>query len=80
MALQAGISIPSIPGKIGIFEYICVLSLVAFKVDPARAFSYGILLHAIVLLPTTILGLIFFWRLGLKRPETSLLEISEAEL
>lgn len=63
--LQAGISIPSVPGKIGIFEYMSVLGLSVFGVAQAQALSFGIVLHAIVLLPTTLLGLIFFLFLGL---------------
>jgi glycosyltransferase 2 family protein len=67
VALQAGISIPSIPGKIGIFEYICVLALAVFRIDPSIALSYGILLHAVVYLPMLLAGLISFWLLGLGR-------------
>lgn len=54
--LQAGLTIPSIPGRIGLFEYLCVLALGVFGVEQAVAFSYGILLHMIVLLPTTIIA------------------------
>jgi len=69
IALQAGISIPSAPGRFGIFEYICVLALGVFGIDQATAFSYGILLHAIVLLPATILGLFFFATSGTSRAD-----------
>jgi uncharacterized protein (TIRG00374 family) len=65
MVLQAGISIPSVPGKIGIFEYSCVLALAVYGIGQANALSYGIVLHTIVLFPTTLLGLLFFWMLGL---------------
>jgi uncharacterized protein (TIRG00374 family) len=69
VALQAGISIPSVPGRFGIFEYICVLALGVYGIDQATAFSYGILLHAIVMLPTTVLGLVFFATSGLSRED-----------
>jgi hypothetical protein len=65
VALQAGISIPSIPGRIGLFEYICVLALMVFGIDREVALSFGLLLHAIVLVPTTLAGMISFWILGL---------------
>ena len=71
IALQAGISIPSVPGRFGIFEYICVLALGVYGIDQATAFSYGILLHAIVMLPTTLLGLLFFASSGLSREDIS---------
>ena len=69
LALQAGISIPAVPGRIGIFEYLCVLSLGFFGVGRAQAFGYGILLHAIVSLPTNLIGLLAFWFLGMAGQE-----------
>jgi hypothetical protein len=65
VALQAGISLPSIPGRIGLFEYICVLTLMVFGIDQEVALSFGLLLHAIVLIPTTFAGMVSFWILGL---------------
>ena len=65
VGLQAGISLITIPGTIGVFEYICVLALTFFGVEPSLAFSYGLLLHAIVLLPPLLGGMISFWALGL---------------
>jgi hypothetical protein len=65
VVLQAGLSLPSIPGNIGVFEYGCYMALSLFGIARATGLSYGILLHAIVLLPTTLLGLFFFWMLGL---------------
>ncbi len=60
VALQIGITLPSIPGRIGIFEYICILCLSIFQLPQSEALGFGILLHMIVLLPTTLLGLLFF--------------------
>jgi glycosyltransferase 2 family protein len=57
---QAGISFPSLPGKIGVFELACILALGVFGVDRAIALSYGILLHTVVLVPILISGLISF--------------------
>ena len=67
IALQAGISLPSIPGRFGIFEYICVLALGSFGVAQPLALSYGLLLHFVVLVPTTVLGGVFFIGLGRER-------------
>jgi uncharacterized protein (TIRG00374 family) len=80
IALQAGISIPSVPGRFGIFEYICVLALGVYGIDQATAFSYGILLHAIVMLPTTLLGLLFFASSGLSREDISVRAAPPIEL
>jgi hypothetical protein len=61
IALQAGISIPSIPGRIGVFEYLCVLTLGIFGIGQTIALSYGILLHAIIFLPVILPGIFFYW-------------------
>jgi uncharacterized protein (TIRG00374 family) len=65
VGLQAGISLPAIPGTIGLFEYICILALSVFGIEQSLAFSYGVLLHSIILIPTTLAGTISFWVLGL---------------
>lgn len=69
IVLQLSISLPSIPGRIGVFEYLCVLSLAVFGIAQAPAFSYGILLHVVSLLPTTTLGLLFLGWYGLSAKE-----------
>jgi len=64
--LQAGISLPAAPGKFGIFEYACMLALAIFGISEEVSFSYGLLLHAIVLAPVIISGLFSLWLLGFK--------------
>ena len=56
VSLIAGIVLPSIPGRIGIIEYICILALTVFGIPQAPALTYGILLHAVVFLPGLVLG------------------------
>jgi uncharacterized protein (TIRG00374 family) len=70
VALQAGISIPSIPGRIGIFQYICILALGVFGVDQTMALSYSILLHSVALLSVLFAGLVCAWVLGIMKPAT----------
>ena len=65
VGLQAGISLPAVPGAIGLFEFICVLALSVFGVDQSLALSYGLLLHALIFIPSILGGLISFWALGL---------------
>lgn len=64
IVLQAGISIPSVPGRIGVFEYLCILALSVFAIDSTIALSFGLLLHAIVFIPPTIAGVLFLWGSG----------------
>jgi len=63
--LQAGITIPSVPGRVGVFEAICLVALGMFAVEQATALSFGILLHGVVLMPTLLIGIISSWILGL---------------
>lgn len=78
VVLQAGIAIPSVPGKIGVFQYLCILALGVFGVDRGLALSYGVLLHAIVFLPVTILGVALLWASGLTVRGSAALKVSEA--
>jgi len=56
---QAGSVPPSLPGKIGIFNYLTVVGLGTFGVDRGTALGYSILLYAVALLPKVILGAAF---------------------
>lgn len=69
IALQIGISAPSLPGRVGIFEYACILALQAYGVDATTALSYGVLLHLVVYTPVLALGLPAFWHLSARRKE-----------
>jgi uncharacterized membrane protein YbhN (UPF0104 family) len=64
IVLQAGISVPSVPGRIGLFQYLCILTLGLFGVSQSESLSYGILLQAIVFLPTTLLSMAGLWLFG----------------
>jgi uncharacterized protein (TIRG00374 family) len=59
LAVQAGNIPPSIPGKLGIFEYAVVLALSVFGVSKGIALSYGIMLHIVAFLPKIILGMVY---------------------
>ncbi len=64
--LHVGVMLPSSPGKLGVFHYICVLALSVFAVSKERALGYALVLHLVVYLPVIILGMVFLWRAGLK--------------
>ncbi|MBK7202134.1 hypothetical protein [Candidatus Amarolinea dominans] len=42
--LQAGVSVPSSPGKVGIFQYLCQLTLAWFGIAAVQGFAVGVLL------------------------------------
>ncbi len=49
--------IPSTPGYVGTFHYLCQAALMMFGVPAAEALSFAIVAHALGLLPVTLLGL-----------------------
>ncbi len=59
LAIQVANMPPSIPGKIGVFEYAVILALSLFAISKTQALSYGIMLHLVAYLPKILLGLIF---------------------
>jgi uncharacterized protein (TIRG00374 family) len=69
IVLQVSITLPSVPGNIGLFEALCVLALGVYGVSQTSGLAYGIVLHSIIMVPTTLLGVLFLWMLGFgKRP------------
>lgn len=78
--LNIGIIVPSSPGRIGVFHYLCVLTLGLYGVDAALALAYGILLHALVYLPIFILGAYFLWRENYDLSRLAALTSSDTEL
>lgn len=75
--LNIGIIVPSSPGRLGVFHYLCVLTLGLYGVDAALALAYGIVLHALVYLPIFIVGAYFLWRENLDL--TRLAELASSE-
>lgn len=65
LILQVGNIPPSVPGKIGIFEYAVILALSVFSVGRSQALSYGLVLHVVAFLPKIVLGLIFMAQLDI---------------
>ena len=57
-----GMTVPSSPGYIGVWEYIIVLGLSLFGVDKSRALSYALVLHFSVYITTTLMGVFSLWR------------------
>ncbi len=58
IVLQVGVAVPSLPGRIGVFEGLCVVVLAVFGVPYDVAFSYGLILHLTVFIPPIALAAI----------------------
>jgi uncharacterized protein (TIRG00374 family) len=69
LVIQVGIAAPSSPGKLGVFQYLCILALSVFDVERSVGLTYGFVLQGIVFLPPIIWGAWFVgWQsLGLRR-------------
>jgi len=74
LVLMVGMAPPSVPGKIGIFEYAVILTLSTFNIDKSLALSYGLMLHLVAYLPKIILGFIYMgsYHISIKKAETEI--------
>jgi hypothetical protein len=57
--LQAGVAVPSTPGKLGVFQYLAVLGLSMFDVGGAPALAFGLVLHLLIFLPPAAMTALF---------------------
>jgi uncharacterized protein (TIRG00374 family) len=62
VVLQLGTAIPSSPGRIGVFQYLVILSLSIFILDKNLALGYSVLLYLVVYVPLAIIGIYCLWR------------------
>jgi len=62
ITVNLGIMIPSAPGYVGTFEFFCMSVLALFSIEKNIALSFAIVLHAILFIPITILGMIYFYK------------------
>ncbi len=78
IVLYVGVSLPSLPASIALFEYLCVLALGVFGVGESAALSFGILLHGLILLPSLV-GLVLFWGSGLALSQVAALPARDTQ-
>ena len=62
VVLQIGTSVPSSPGRIGVFQYLVILTLSIFAVDRNLALGYSVILYLAVYAPMLIIGCYCLWR------------------
>jgi uncharacterized protein (TIRG00374 family) len=61
VVLMAGAILPTSPLQLGVFHYLCVITLSLFGVSQTVALSYALLLHLVVYLPIVIGGVLGIW-------------------
>lgn len=62
IVLQVGARVPALPSGVGVFHYLVVLTLSPFLVDRDLAVSYALVLHAMIFLIPSLLGVFCLWR------------------
>ena len=62
--LQLGVAVPSSPGRIGVYHYLCIQALAIFAIGDATAVSYAIVLHLVSVVVPIVLGATLAWQLG----------------
>ena len=50
--------IPSTPGYVGTFHYLCQVALVIFGVSPSEALSFAVIVHLVGVVPVSVAGLV----------------------
>ena len=79
-----GIMIPSSPGNVGTMQFFCVKALSLYAIAKDQALAYSLVLHAEMLIPITVLGVIFLMHMGMslksiRISRKSIEEMSESE-
>jgi uncharacterized protein (TIRG00374 family) len=61
VVLMAGAILPTSPLQLGVFHYLCMITLSLFGVSQTVALSYALLLHLVVYLPIVVGGVLGIW-------------------
>lgn len=63
-----GMALPSSPGYVGVFDYLCVVTLAPFGVEPTAALAFALAVHAYGLVLPSLLAVALVCREPLLRP------------
>jgi hypothetical protein len=63
--LMVGGIVPSSPGKLGVFQILCILTLGLFGVDKSTGLTYGILLYLVAYGTPIVGGIVALWLGGM---------------
>ena len=61
LQISAIVPLPTSPGRLGVFHYLCVVVLGLYGVERDVALAYGLVLHLLVYLPTAVGGPLLLW-------------------
>jgi hypothetical protein len=54
--VHLGLVLPKAPGMVGLIQYVSVLVLTHYGVEPSIAFGYGLVLHLLLVVPLVVLA------------------------
>jgi uncharacterized protein (TIRG00374 family) len=63
--IVVGVSVPSSPGFVGVFETAAKIALPVYGVSPEQAVTWAIGFHVLSYIPITVIGAWYFLRMGL---------------
>lgn len=69
-----GVVVPSSPGYVGTYHYLCQISLALFAVPASPALSFAAAIHAVNFAPVLVVGLIFAYYEGVEISKASVSE------
>ena len=58
-------AVPSLPGGVGVYEAAMTHTLQLLGVEQATAFTFAVIMHALIFLPPTTIALVMLFRLGI---------------
>ena len=64
--IAVGVATPSTPGFVGVWETAAAIGLAVYGVSASNAIIWAICFHTVSYIPITLIGLVYFSRLGLK--------------
>jgi uncharacterized protein (TIRG00374 family) len=64
--IVVAVALPSVPGYVGLYELGAAAALLLFGVENSRAVAWAVTLHAVTLVPITLIGLFYLNRVGLR--------------
>lgn len=64
-----GVAVPAAPGMVGVFEAVAQVALGVYGIGAGVATAWAIGYHVVSFIPITIIGTVYFARLGLKMDE-----------
>ncbi|MGI8967899.1 MAG: lysylphosphatidylglycerol synthase transmembrane domain-containing protein [Chloroflexota bacterium] len=64
--VSLGMTVPSTPGYIGLFDYLIVVTLGLYGVSRTPALAAALVFHAIAFVPVTLIGVVYIARTGVR--------------